>query len=712
MVWIYIDKHGVKCHPRRLSALKDGHEPVTASELSQFVNCLQWMCNFIPDFSQRVAPLREILEEAYALSGKRTSKSIKSIRLTFLGWNDKYIKAFWDLIQQLREAVKLAHRDHSKSLCIYPDASDENWAAVVTQCDPTDLDLPKNEQKHQPLAFLGNSFNNTQKNWTTFEKEAYAIFQTFERLDYMFTCEENIHVYTDHRNLLFVFHPLSLKPSLGRHIINKVHRWALYLSQFSYTIEHVEGENNVAADMLTRWYAGCRGKRPSARRILSKLKNSDLIPTPEEKDFLWPTKHEIIETQRQSKTKPSNLSNTDDGLFKINGKIWIPSENADLQLRLFVIAHCGSAGHRSIDSTLNSLKEGYTWDNIDDAKHFVKNCLHCTIAKAGMRVPRPLSSTLHATKPNEIIHLDFLYMGPGYNDLKYILVIRDDLSGYIWLCPTQPADASSTAKELLKWIHSFTPMETWISDQGSHFKNQVMQELANEHRIHHQFSVAYSPWINGTVEICMRHVRAACTALLSEFHLGPQDWPSIIGTVMSALNATPSKRLGKNEKGNYRTPLEVFTGFTPSRNILFVENSITKDNLKIDQIRAQQILKIDEMQVSLDNMHKDVGKRVANARKKQIAHHNKKTNIISHQFNIGDFVLIRTAQDRSHKLSFRWRGPQRISRIIGDAVYEVENLFNGEVDTVHASRIILYRDDLNGKQPSEKLMRQLQHVES
>ena len=107
-----------------------------------------------------------------------------------------------------------------------------------------------------------------------------------------------------------------------------------------------------------------------------------------------------------------------------------------------------------------------------------------------------------------------------------------------------------------------------------------------------------------------------------------------------------------------------------------------------------------------------MNERVSKARKKQIEHHNKSTNIVSHRFSVGDFVLVRITHGREHKLSFRWKGPRRITRAIGDTVYEVENLLSGQLETVHASRMILYRDDLNGKELSESLKKQLQHVES
>ena len=66
------------------------------------------------------------------------------------------------------------------------------------------------------------------------------------------------HVFTDHRNLLFVFAPLALEPALGRHVVSKVQRWALFLSKYTYVIEHIDGDDNVFADILDsplpQWY--------------------------------------------------------------------------------------------------------------------------------------------------------------------------------------------------------------------------------------------------------------------------------------------------------------------------------------------------------------------------------------------------------------------------------------------------------------------------
>lgn len=50
---------------------------------------------------------------------------------------------------------------------------------------------------------------------------------------------------TDHRNLLFVNAPLTIEPSMGRHIVLKVQKWAILLSKFDNVINHVHGEENV-----------------------------------------------------------------------------------------------------------------------------------------------------------------------------------------------------------------------------------------------------------------------------------------------------------------------------------------------------------------------------------------------------------------------------------------------------------------------------------
>lgn len=59
----------------------------------------------------------------------------------------------------------------------------------------------------------------------------------------------------------------------------------------------------------------------------------------------------------------------------------------------------------------------------------------------------------------------------------------------------------------------------------------------------------------------------------------------------------------------------------------------------------------------------------------------------------GDYVLV-ACEDilAGERLSLRWRGPRCILRSRNDYVYEVQDLRNGQLEEIHASRLKFYHD--------------------
>jgi Integrase core domain len=109
-------------------------------------------------------------------------------------------------------------------------------------------------------------------------------------------------------------------------------------------------------------------------------------------------------------------------------------------------------------------------------KVFVQNCLHCIATIPGDTVPRPLGTQLHANKPNEILHFEFLYIGLSRDGkYQYLVLLKDDLSGYLWLVTCRTADAAATVDALMRWFAVFGVAPLWISDRGSHFKNEFVR---------------------------------------------------------------------------------------------------------------------------------------------------------------------------------------------------------------------------------------------
>jgi len=120
--------------------------------------------------------------------------------------------------------------------------------------------------------------------------------------------------------------------------------------------------------------------------------------------------------------------------------------------------------------------------------------------------------------------------------------------------------------------------------------------------------------------------------------------------------------------------------------------------------RAEQILKIDKLQNSLNALHKESTIRNDERRKRSIAKHNTATNIITPRFNIGDFVLVRRQDKAHHKLCFKWVGPRRIKKTISDLVYIVERLDGGRDEKVHCARIIPYAYGMDGTEVPQELL--------
>lgn len=142
----------------------------------------------------------------------------------------------------------------------------------------------------------------------------------------------------------------------------------------------------------------------------------------------------------------------------------------------------------------------------------------------------------------------------------------------------------------------------------------------------------------------------------------------------------------------YSTPLQVMTGIKPVHTMLYTSQVASKEHKErnLEKDRTWQVMEIERLQKAMDEMHKEVNWRVKSYRAKQIKHHNKKTNLVQPRFAYGDFVLVRRAQDKGHKQSFRWIGARRITKVIGELVYEIEQLIAHNTENVHAVRLLLY----------------------
>jgi RNase H-like domain found in reverse transcriptase len=170
-------------------------------------------------------------------------------------WDAAMELQFVQLRDSIVKGVTLSHPDNAQALCLHIDASQEFYAAVLTQMPVEDLESHTDEQRHEPLAFISGRFVRSSCNWSVPENEAFAIVAAMTRLRYL-TLVRKLHVHTDRRNLVHIFDPRSTNPHVANYVVSTLSGSGVVLSDFDYDVYHIQGEVNHFyhfADLMTRW---------------------------------------------------------------------------------------------------------------------------------------------------------------------------------------------------------------------------------------------------------------------------------------------------------------------------------------------------------------------------------------------------------------------------------------------------------------------------
>ena len=685
-----ITPEGIQYHPRHFDSLISMKKPSMARELQQLLCATNWMRSSIPNYSKVVEPLHNLMEAVYAKAGgKRTKRSIRNISIT-AEWGATHDTAFQAIINQLAAAVKLSHPKPEFELCLFTDASDTHWSGILTQVPTRQRNKPIDNQEHEPLCFLSGAFKGSSKNWSVPEKEGFSIVESMCRVDYLVMGRE-VSIYTDHANLVQLYDPYGKHPGIPRHTASKLMRWAIKLSAFRYVIEHLPGDRNIWADMLTRW--AVRPKSFVSTKNIGRFKSLVMSPINPGLDpkLDWPTLEEIIDSQKNSKEPPpTSYKHTEKGWVNESGATWIPASDKLLKLRILIAAHTGFGGHRSWRVTHASIKSHFYWKNLGkDVESFVKSCLHCIASTPGTVVPRPLGNAIHAVKPNKLLHFDFCHMGKGDEGHIYVLILKDDFSGYVWLVPSKEATAEVVADSLISWFSSFGVVYDWVSDQGTHFKNELVKLLQEKVKAGHRFTLAYCPWSNGTVEVVCRELVRATRAILSELQLPYSSWTQVLPIVQSILNNSIVSRLGN------RCPLTAFTSL-PQDTPLTAIKTQKKGKISIQSIENIESIRrdyISTLHAALEKIHKDIALASSKKRKAAIESHNRKTNVVPINFTVGDYVLRGLVRARSNrKPCIKWYGPYRVVECRSNYTFIIEDLLTSEREESHGRRLRFFRN--------------------
>ena len=153
-------------------------------------------------------------------------------------------------------------------------------------------------------------------------------------------------------------------------------------------------------------------------------------------------------------------------------------------------------------------------------------------------------------EPYHLLHVDLF--GPvnvmSIAKKKYAMVIVDEFTRYTWVYFLHTK--SETASILIDHVRQLDKLmkdsvKIIRSDNGTEFKNLIMEEFCKDHGIRQEFSAPGTPQQNGVVERKNRTLIEAARTMLDEAKLPTYFWAEAVQTACFTQNATLINKHGK-----------------------------------------------------------------------------------------------------------------------------------------------------------------------
>jgi len=737
--------------PELYQKILDAPTPATAIELADFLFAITWLQNSLFDILDAKALLNEFINVVYKRRNARTRKKklLMGAKLSDHGWTEEHQAAYDHLKKRVAEAVRLAIPDPKKRLCLFTDASLQGCSILVTQTMLEELSKYVKDQRHEIVFLTTHKWSDTEKRWHVSCQEAYPIVFSIQRLEYLFAGRK-ISIFTDHKNLAHIFEPDKETPKTT---LARLQRWSLLLQAQSYKIEHIEGKDNVVADLFSRWgVAQQREIKAYPAKLALKRLMSYNMPGPKMAPADPDSKRrnklvfldeedetndiEVLETESKGPEVNLNRPKVDDRLSQnsyfddLEGRLSFLTSTIDRSVRMPTVdevrrAQRQHANSKPVKAILNSdsllAVEGKIW--------LPNELMRMVIVIAHAAFGHPGASTLAAKLQSQYYcpqTLDFckelnarclhctgeytpnllrrkwgeqffsrcrngiLHMDFLYiRDREYLLCIRDDFSGKTELIYCETADAIAAAEGLLWWRARF----------GLRTDTLIITNGG-------------SHFANSLMKelIAKMKIKHHITVAYSPWSNGKAE--RVNREILKLFRVTISElRIGLNGWRGIISTIQYKLNNIPRKTLggksadqIFLVNA--GDGINIDLVADEEdyeVLQADltsdefmtafsDLCQAMDVMHKEVVSVKDILRDQRLKKTDARLGIDDIQFAIGDWVLVSRSTKRKDKLSLQWIGPFMVSDTVNDWAYKVRSLINGKEKIVHVRRLRFYEN--------------------
>ena len=619
--------------------------PTTRKKLLRFLGMTNFNRRFIDKYAEVTRPLTKL-----------TSPKSKYV------WTNEQQVAFDKIKECLNTAQGLALPEWNKKFEVYTDASGVATGAMMCQ----ELDKEKGQKANRalrtPLYYHSATLKREQTNWSTTDKEMWAIVVASRKWPRHCASEKGVVFYTDHQPLV---HVRKKKNPTG-----KMARWLCELEDLDYEIKYVKGKKNEVADYLSRIEVpdvpSSREKDPD--EYVYTVSIEELYPSMEILSKKQKEDKDIAEARRQLMLNKNIGSGTfkgykmkldTAGVVKKAERIVLPKS-----LKNRVIQEYHGQHHPGAENTIQLISQRFFWKGMrKDIETFVENCRTCSkcknrpLPKAEMQIDNAVPA------PRARLSMDVASMPMSPRGLNCFLVMVDANTKMHAVCCCVDQKAPTLERGLwANWFQYFGIPSELISDQGSNVDGTAIRELCKKLGIKKLRSSPYHPAGNGTSERTIGAIKTLVRSMLDSRKMPVWDWDLVIHEAVLASNNTLNKSMGFSPYqctfGEHsRLPIDNFT-----------EVSLPKESVDPKVIQAN-----------------------AEANRKEAKKSYKQTydrNLTVNTFQVGDEVLMKRNHGKYPKINPKWLdGPlNTVVKKVGPVNYGIENS-KGEGKVLHHNKL-------------------------
>jgi transposase InsO family protein len=435
-----VSEDGIRPDPEKLEAIRDYPEPGTGLQLKGFLGLINFYGQFVKNLQIMLRPLNRALSGDDGEPYRREHKNRK------IEWTPEMRTAFKDTKEAFTAGLEMALPDLSKLFTVTTDASEAGIAGILSQ--------KQADGTHKPIAFFSKALSTVMDvdgpNVKTRELELYAFLHATRKWrSYLYGRE--FEWFTDHKPLLWD----EKDPP------KKVLNWLAELKELNFKSHYVKGEENVAADALSR-----RGDfAPPSRRLAALAR--DL-------------------------------------------RVFVPKDGVKQVLR----RHHDEAGHRGGRAVMDEICDLYYWPGMRrDVMEWCSSCETCQRVNPKATGEVSTELTTQPSKPFKVVTLDLVKVG---NHL--VLVIECQFTRYVETAVVASKNAEIVYRQIEKTLFNRHGTPTMIrSDNGTEFNGlaAASQQMGFEWRR----SSKNNPQSNGMVERANQSVIREINRLQAEHEM-------------------------------------------------------------------------------------------------------------------------------------------------------------------------------------------------